>query len=183
MDDSRIIELYFARDEEAVVQTKEKYQRLCHSIAQNILRNPQDAEECVNDTWLSVWNAIPPARPDNLSAFLCRITRNLSLKRVEHDTRQKRSATTVPLEELDNLLSDDSWATDRSEENVGQLIGSFLQAQSIETRRVFLRRYYFFDSIRDIARRYGYTESRVKTMLHRTRNKLKEFLIKEGVSL
>ena len=184
MDDLSIIELYFARDEQAIKETDTKYGKLCHSIAYNILNNNEDSEECVNDTYIGVWNTIPPTRPNNFMAFVCRITRNLSLKRIEAMARQKRSqATIVSLDELAEVLSDESIADGISDEDIGKAISDFLRNEKEDARNVFIRKYYFFDSIGDIAKRYGFTESKVKNMLYHTRNKLKEYLIKEGVEI
>ena len=184
MNDLSIIELYFARDEEAIKQTDIKYGKLCHSVAYNILNNNEDSEECVNDTYIGVWNAIPPTRPNNFMAFVCKITRNLSLKRLEAMSRQKRSqAILVSLDELAEVLSDESIADGVSDEDIGKLISDFLRNEKSEIRDVFIRKYYFFDSIGDIARRYDFTESKVKNMLHHTRTKLKDFLIKEGIEI
>ena len=184
MDDLGIIEMYFGRDEQAIKETDTKYGKLCHSIAYNILNNHEDSEECVNDTYIGVWNAIPPTRPNNFMAFVCRITRNLSLKRLETMTRQKRrSDTLVSLEELAEILPDESIADEYSDEDIGKKISSFLRNEKEDVRDVFIRKYYFFDSIGDIATRYGFTESKVKNMLYHTRNKLKEYLIKEGVEI
>ncbi|MBR2722212.1 MAG: sigma-70 family RNA polymerase sigma factor [Clostridia bacterium] len=182
MNDLRIIELYFARDEQAIKETDAKYGRLCHSIAYNILNSHEDSEECVNDTYLGAWNAIPPTRPNSLMAFLCRITRNLSLKRLEGKNRQKRSQMMlVSLDELAEVLPDSSIADGMSDESIGKLISDFLKKEKEVTRNVFIRKYYFFDSIGDIASRYSFTESKVKNMLYHTRTRLKEYLIKEGV--
>ena len=184
MNDLSIIELYFARDEEAIKQTDIKYGKLCHSVAYNILNNNEDSEECVNDTYIGVWNAIPPTRPNNFMAFVCKITRNLSLKRLEAMSRQKRSQTTIlSLDELAEVLPDESIADGVSDEDIGKLISDFLRNEKSEIRDVFIRKYYFFDSIGDIARRYDFTESKVKNMLHHTRIKLKDFLIKEGIGI
>lgn len=184
MDDGRIIELYFQRDEQAIWETNVKYGKLCHSISYNILNNHEDSEECVNDTYEGLWNAIPPARPDNLMAFVCRIVRNLSLKRLEFMKREKRSKDMlVSLEELEAVLPDERYAPGISDEDIGKLIGRFLSGQKEGVRNVFIRRYYFFDSIADIARRYSFSESKVKNMLFHTRNKLKDYLIKEGVEI
>ena len=156
----------------------------CHSIAYRILHNEEDSEECVNDTYIGVWYAIPPAKPNNFMAFVCKITRNLSLKRLEAQARQKRSqATIVLLDELAEVLPDESIADGVSDEDIGKLISDFLRNEKSEIRDVFIRKYYFFDSIGDIARRYNFTESKVKNMLHHTRTKLKDFLIKEGIEI
>ena len=184
MDDLNIIELYFARDEQAIKETDAKYGKLCHSIAYNILNNNEDSEECVNDTYIGVWNAIPPTRPNNFMAFLCKITRNISLKRIEAMARQKRSqATIVSLEELVEILPDESIGENISNDNLTELISDFLRKEKADVRNVFIRKYYFFDSIGDIAKRYDFTESKVKNMLHHTRTKLKDFLIKEGIEI
>lgn len=184
MDDLGIIELYFERDEQAIKETDVKYGKLCHSIAYNVLNNHEDSEECVNDTYVGVWNAIPPTRPNNFMSFVCKITRNLSLKRLEFMKREKRSqAVLVSLEELEAVLPDERYAPDVSDEEVGTLISTFLRSQKEDVRKVFIRKYYFFDSIGDIAKRYDFTESKVKNMLFYTRNKLKDYLIKEGVEL
>ena len=148
------------------------------------MNNNEDSEECVNDTYIGVWNAIPPARPNNFMAFVCKITRNLSLKRLEAMSRQKRSqAILVSLDELAEVLSDESIVDGVSDEDIGKLISDFLRNEKSEIRDVFIRKYYFFDSIGDIARRYDFTESKVKNMLYHTRTKLKDFLIKEGIEI
>jgi len=184
MEDTEIIELYFRRNELAIRETEAKYGKLCHKIAYNILNNHEDSEECVNDTYAGVWNAIPPARPRSLVAFLCGITRNRALKRLEYLTREKRSADILlSVEELAAVLPDNRYSPGASEEDVGRLISDFLRTQKEEARNVFIRKYYFFDSVREISIRYGFTQSKVKNMLLHTRNKLKDYLIKEGVSL
>lgn len=184
MDDLKIIELYFERDEQAIRETDAKYGRLCHSIAYNILNNLEDSEECVNDTYAGVWNAIPPTRPNNFMAFVCKIARNLSLKKLEFMKREKRSPEVlISLEDLAAVLPDERYAPDASDEDVGKLISKFLRGQKEDIRNVFIRKYYFFDSVGEIAERYSFTESKVKNMLFYTRNKLKDYLIKEGVQI
>jgi len=184
MDDLRIIELYFERNEQAIKETDAKYGKLCHSIAYNILNNHEDSEECVNDTYVGVWNTIPPMRPNNFMAFVCKIARNLSLKRLEFMKREKRSPDVlVSLDDLASVLPDDRYAPDLSDEDIGKLISRFLRMQKEDVRSVFVRKYYFFDSIADIAVRFGFTESKVKNMLFYTRNKLRDYLIKEGVEI
>ncbi len=183
-DDLRIIELYFERDEQAIKETDSKYGKLCHSIAYNILNNREDSEECVNDTYVGVWNAIPPTRPNNFMAFICKIARNLSLKRLEFTKREKRSADIIiSFEELAAVLPDERYAPNISDEDIGKVISEFLRNQKEDAKNVFIRKYYFFDSISEIAKRYSFTESKVKNMLFYTRNKLKDYLIKEGVEI
>ena len=184
MEDYKIIELYFSRDERAIKETDLKYGKLCHSIANNILKNNEDSEECVNDTYIGIWNTIPPEKPNHFMAFVCKIARNLALKRLEASTRQKRSqATVISFSELEEILPDESIAAEISNEEVGKAINAFLRKEKTHIRKVFIRKYYFFDSISEIAERYGFTESKVKNMLYHTRNKLKEYLIKEGIEI
>ena len=184
MNDLEIIELYFERNEKAIKETDTKSGRLCRRIAKNILQDEQDTEECVNEAYLGVWNAIPPTRPNNFTSFVCKITRNLSLKRLEARTRQKRSATAiVSLDELAGILPDEKIATGVSDGDIAKAISDFLRKENEDVRNVFMRKYYFFDSIGDIAQRFGFTESKVKSMLFHTRNKLRDYLIKEGVEL
>lgn len=184
MDDLRIVELYFARKEEAIQETDAKYGKLCFKIAYNILNNREDSQECVNDTYMGAWNAIPPTRPDNFSAFLCKITRNLSFKRLEFLTREKRSpALLVSLEELEAILPDETLTPDYTEEELGKKISIFLRTLKENDRNIFIRKYYFFEPIKEIAGQYSFSEGKVKTILFRTRTKLKEYLIKEGFAL
>ena len=182
MDDRSIIALYFARDERAIAETEQKYGKLCLRLACNIVGNEQDAEECVNDAYAGLWNAIPPADPEDLCAFACRVVRNVSLKRLRALTRQKCSRDmTVSFSELEEILSDE--AVDGREGEIGAAISAFLRTQSEQVRGVFIRKYYFFDSVADIAKRYGFSQSKVKSMLYHTREKLKEYLTKEGIGI
>lgn len=185
MDDRKIIELFEARSADAIEQTKIKYDPLCRSLAGKLLRSEEDVEECVNDAYLALWNAIPPAKPDPLSAFLAKITRNLAIKRLEQQQAQMRdSNVTLSFDELDECLS----GPEDPEQTVDaialrQAMTEFLQAQSKENRLIFLRRYFFFDSVKEIAGCYGISESKVKSSLLRTRNKLRTYLIEEGFHL
>lgn len=184
MDDLMIIELYFARNEKAIKETDIKYGKLCFSMANNILSNDEDSEECVNDTYLSVWNKIPPTRPNNFRAFICKIVRNLSMKKLEFNRALKRTQNvTVSYTELEEILPDTRTAPEWEYENLGKIISDFLQHEKEDARNVFIRKYYFFDSISDIAERYSFTESKVKNMLYHSRNKLRECLKKEGIEV
>lgn len=184
MDDGKIVELYLKRDEQSIKETEAKYGKLCYSISYNILKNHDDSNECVNDTYMGIWNAIPPARPNNFMAFVCKIARNLSLKKLEYMMRKKRAKDmVVSIDELQNILPDERYAPGVTDEDVGELISKFLRKQKEDVRNVFIRKYYFFDSIGEIAKRYSFTESKVKNMLFYTRNKLRDYLIKEGVAL
>ena len=184
MEDQLIIKLFFQRSENAIEELAQKYGKLCNAISINILKNKEDAEECVNDTWLAVWNTVPPKEPNPLQAYVCKITRNLSLKRLEFTKREKRSADIIiSFEDLAAVLPDERYAPNISDEDVGKVISEFLHNQKEDAKNVFIRKYYFFDSISEIAKRYSFTESKVKNMLFYTRNKLKDYLIKEGVEI
>ena len=184
MDDSKIIELYFDRDERAIKETQDKYGKLIFGIANNMLNSREDADECVNDTYLGVWNSIPPLRPISFRAFVCKIARNVSLKRLEYESADKRGRNlTVSLSELEGVLCDSQIAPDVTDGEISRLISDFLRSESKIKRDVFIRRYYFFDSIEDIAKRYSFSQSKVKSMLFHTRRKLKDFLEKEGIEI
>ncbi len=184
MDDLQIIELYFARDEKAIEETHTKYGKLCFNVANNILSNQRDSEECVNDTYLNVWNTIPPTRPNNFMAFICKITRNLSLKKLEFNTALKRNSNAlVSFHELEEVLSDEHINPDIDNEEIGKLLTAFLRNEKEDARNVFIRKYVHFDSIGDIAQRYAFTESKVKNLLYHSRNRLKVFLRKEGIEI
>lgn len=184
MDDLHIIELYFARDEKAIKETDIKYGRLCFSVAFNILGNHEETEECVNDTYLGVWNKIPPTKPNNFKAFICGIARNLSLKRLDYNKAVKRMpGLIISLSELDEILPDSNISPNVTDEDVGKLISDFLRHEKPDVRNVFIRKYWFLDSIKDIAVRYSFTESKIKNMLFHTRNKLRDYLMKEGIKV
>jgi len=184
MEDLQIIDLYFARDEQAIRETDHKYGKLCFLVANRLLCSNEDSKECVNDTYLAVWNKIPPTRPTNFTAFICKIARNLSLKKLEFANAAKRSADAIlSLSELEATLPDNCIAPDITDEELGKRISTFLWSEKELARNVFLRKYWFFDSVSEIAVRYSLSESHVKSMLFRTRNRLREFLKKEGVDV
>ena len=182
IDDIRIIELYFERNEQAIKETDIKYGKLCHKLSYNVLNNRQDSEECVNTTYLEVWNRIPPTRPAKFKAYISRIVRSTSVDRVRHLTAKKRSADMVmALDELTEILPDERHAPGRNDEEIGKLLSIFLRKQKEEVQRVFVLKYFYFESNRAIAEKYGFTERKVTNMLARTRNKLKKYLIEEGI--
>ena len=178
MEDKAIIELYWRRDEDAIRQTEQKYGRLCRTIAGNILASREDCEECVNDTWLGLWGAIPPKRPYRLSAFAGRITRNLALKRYAYLSAARRNPEAVcSLEELGECVSGaDCVESELESRRVRQALNDFLWSQEEDKRLVFLRRYWYFDGIGEICRRTGYSPGKVKSMLYQTRKKLRTYL-------
>ncbi len=184
MDDLQIIELYLNRDERAITETALKYGKLCFSIANNILGNEADSEECVNDTYLNMWKVIPQTKPSNFVAFICKITRNLSLKRLDFNLAMKRNPNSaVSLSELEELMADDKINPSIDDEEIGKLIGDFLRGEKEDARNVFIRKYWFFDSVSDISARYSFSESKVKSMLYHTRNRLRDYLQKEGIEI
>lgn len=183
MEDSQILELYHLRSEQAIQETAVKYGSYCRSIAVNILANNQDAEECVNDTWLSAWNAIPPKCPSVFSAFLGRITRNLSIDRWRKTQAFKRggSAVQLALEELGECVSgEESVESAAIRREVLASIQRFLGQLSPVERNVFLCRYWYLDTSEEIAEKSGFTPTKVRSMLHRIRGRLEKHLEKEG---
>ena len=186
MKDTEIIELYWNRDEAAIAATADTYGNYCYLIAYNILCNNEDAEECVNDTWLNAWKSIPPQRPNRLSTYLGKITRNLSLNRYKLLTAKKRGKGQVELvlSELEGCVpaqTDMEQVTDKMV--LVSAIETFLRAQPRTERNIFVGRYWHLYPIQDLAGAYRMSESRIVSLLYRMRNKLKLHLEKEGVSL
>ncbi len=186
MGDEEILELYWARSEEAIAATAERYGAYCRTIALHILGNSQDAEECVNDAYLGAWNAIPPGRPESLAAFLGKITRNAALNRRRREKAKKRGSGQVELalSELEDcvpaVVSVEQGVEDQL---ITAALESFLLIQVQPKRNIFIRRYWYLSPIRDIAKEYGMSQSKVKSMLFRMRKELKAYLEKEGILL
>ena len=185
MNDSDLIMLYCMRSESAITETQQKYGSYCTKIAMNVLGDRNDAEECINDAYLAVWNVIPPQKPTVFRAFLGKITRNLAFDRYKARNAKKRGGTGMALI-LDELADCIPAATDVEAEYDAKLtseaIGDFLYTAGYEQRAVFVRRYWYTDSIADLAARFNMSESKVKSMLMRTRNKLKIYLEERGIS-
>ena len=186
MEDRQIIALYNERSEAALSETAKKYGRYCRTVAYNILNNEEDSEECVNDTWLKAWEAIPPQCPESLGAFLGKITRNLALNLYKHKNREKRGGgqTLLVLHELAECIP----GADSTEEAVDEallteVLNGFLAELPVEKRKIFMRRYWYLSSVKEIAEEYGLSESNVKMTLLRLRGKLKTVLEKEGILL
>lgn len=181
--DAQIVELYFARSEEAIAACQMKYGAACYHIAYNILYSVEDAEECVNDTWLRTWNAIPPDKPTRLGAYLGTITRRLALTRYERNRAARRFAgVESSLEELSECIPENSLSI--ADETVLKMaINGFLESLPARTRMIFMRKYWYLDSVMDISKAFGMSESAVKVTLHRTREKFRKWLTKEGVYL
>lgn len=184
MDDERIIALYWARSEDAIKETRNKYGRYCYAIAYKILGNESDAEECESDAYFAAWNSIPPAKPTALSVFLGAITRRLSLDRWRRRYAEKRGGGEIVLSlcELEECIPSGKSIDETIEEKeLSAAISDFLRQLPQAESSVFIRRYWYFDSVSDIAGRYGFGESKVKMMLKRTREKLLVYLKKEGI--
>ena len=184
MDDSRIVDLYWERSEQAICETERKYGNYCFSIANNILPYREDAEESVNDTYLAAWNVIPPQKPTLLGAFLGRITRNLSLKKLRSNTAAKRGGNEaiLSLEELSDCIpAGKSFDEALQAQELADIISNFLRSLSKTEQKIFVVRYWYCASIQEIAVDFGFTQSKVKMMLLRTRTQLREHLIKEGI--
>ena len=183
MDDSKIIELFFARSENAISSVSEKYGGGMHALSYNILRDHQDAEECVNDSYVVLWNKIPPSRPDPLYAYICKVTRNISLARHKYNSAAKRNRSgSVSLEEIGDMLSDGE-SIDKSLERdrLSAILGSWLDTLDERNFYVFMRRYWFMDSVEAIAVNLGITESAVYLRLDRMKKNLRRFLKERGV--
>lgn len=181
MDSTQIIALLETRSETAIEMAQRQYGPLCRGIARNLLKNEEDVEECLNDTWHALWNAIPPSKPENLAAFTAKITRNLAMKRLAYLRAEKRQAQIVPYDELSQCLP----AGQTPEEllmgkELAEILAHFISKLDPNSKDLFLRRYWFFDSIETIARGFGMSERRVATKLFRIRKKLKDHLAKEA---
>ncbi|MBQ9747514.1 MAG: sigma-70 family RNA polymerase sigma factor [Clostridia bacterium] len=183
MEDEKILELYEKRDETAIDETKKKYGAYCRSIAFGILRNREDAEECEHDAYLGAWHSIPPERPCSLAVYLGSITRRIALDRYRRQTAAKRGGgeLALSLSELDECIAD-GWSMDEAlaEKQLSASISAFLNTLRATECDVFLRRYWYFDTVEEICVRYGFGKSKVKSMLMRTRQKLRIYLEKEG---
>lgn len=183
MEDARIIDMYWQRDESAISETAAKYGKYLHSISYGILRNEEDAEECVSDTYAGAWQAMPPHRPSVLSAFLGKITRRISISLWRKRSAEKRGGgeTALALDELEECVSGEGDAESEAERReLREKLNAFLRALSPTERQVFLRRYWYMDPVADIAGRFACSESRIRSMLYRTRKKLRAMLEEEG---
>ena len=184
MDDSKIIELFFARNEDAIKHTDDTYGRRLFHLADNIVHNDQDAEESVNDTYMKAWDTIPPQRPEHFFAYIAKICRNFALKKIDWQKAKKRNAEVVTLtREMENCIPDTYRNMEADERELGRVLDAFLRTLTPENQMVFLRRYWYVDTIAEIAVRYGISESAVQMRLNRTRSKLAMYLAKEGIKV
>ena len=186
MNDEQIIELYWQRNEKAIQATKTKYGSYCHTIAYNILGHSEDTDECVNDTWLQAWNAMPPKRPARLRMFLAKITRNLSFNKFKAKRAKKRGGGEIEivLDELEECLADKSNVESAYQaKELGQSINQFVRTLSERDGNIFVRRYFFTESVADISGRFRMTPNNVMVVLSRARQKLKTHLEREGYAV
>lgn len=183
MEDNEIIELYWTRSENAIEETQKKYGRYCNTIANNILHSNESAEECVNDAYINVWNSIPPNKPRSLKYFIASIVRNLALNMYDYNNAQKRMGTADFIIDEFCECTEDKNVQIEDEFAVKEAINAFLRSLNKQTRIIFMRRYWYFCSVNEIAESEGLSVSNVKVILYRTRNKFRKFLEKEGIIL
>lgn len=182
MEDSKIIALYFARSEEAIRHTDATYGRSLFALADNIVHNDQDAEESVSDTYLRAWNTIPPQKPRHFFAYLATICRRFALDKLDWKSAAKRKGEVVSLtQEMESCIPDTAAEREVDRKELGRALDAFLRTLTPENRMVFLRRYWYMDTVAEIAVRYGISESAVSMRLNRTRGRLKLYLEKEGI--
>lgn len=185
LEDQDIVKMFCVRSEQAIEELSRKYGKLCNNIARNILNNDQDTEECVNDTYLGVWNSVPPKQPNPLLTYVCKITRNLAIKKYHTNSAFKRnSCYDVALSELEGCLAaPDNAEAEVSMRELAEALNRFLSTMDRENRILFVRRYWYADSISDLADRFGMSNRNISLRLFRTREKLRSHLVKEGVLL
>ncbi|MBQ6877462.1 MAG: sigma-70 family RNA polymerase sigma factor [Oscillospiraceae bacterium] len=183
MEDFEIIGLYFKKDEKAIEKTSEKYGAYCKAIAENILKNPEDSEECLNSALFCLWNSVPPEEPKNLKIYLAKITRNLALNMLKRNLAEKRGGNEKPsaFDEISECVPagnsvEESFDAKELEKNIGDFVKKLPERE----RNIFIRRYFFFEAEGTIGKRYGYSENRISVILHRVRKKLRRYLEKEG---
>lgn len=183
IDDEKIIEMFFERSEQGIRELDNKYGAVCHSLSYNIVNSRQDAEECVNDAYLGVWNTIPPTRPNPLLSYIAKIVRNISLKSYWRKEADKRSGQyTIALQEIEGCIADSKTVEDEIEaRELARIIENFLDTLTVENRVIFMRRYWFAESYKDIAEFVGLTEKNISVRLTRIREKMKKYLIERGV--
>ena len=183
MEDEKIIDLFFERSEQGIRELDIKYGKVCHNLSYHIVGSRRDAEECVNDAYLGAWNAIPPAKPNPLLTYVCKIVRNISLKIYWRKEAAKRSGHyKIALEEIEGYIADQKTVEDEIEaRELARIIGEFLDTLTLENRVIFMRRYWFADSYKDIAEFVGLSEKNISVRLTRIREKMKQYLIEREV--
>ena len=184
MTDIQIIELYWARNEDAIRETDSAYGKKLHRLADKIVQNNEDAQECVNDTYMKTWDTIPPQRPEYFFSYIAKICRNFALGVLDWRGAAKRKGEVVQLtQEMETCIPDPQHERKLEGQELGEVLNRFLESLSYDNRVIFMRRYWYLDTVAEIAERYGMSQSKVKTQLHRTRAKLHSFLMKEGITV
>lgn len=183
MKDDEIVALLWQRSEQALKETQNKYGKYCVYISNNILENEQDAEECVNEALNAVWNSVPPQKPNNLKTYIGKLTRNISISRwrENHSVKRCPSEFSVSLDEIEEIAIDDDFDAKVNADSLSKSLSDFLRTLPNDERNIFIRRYWFGDPIKSICERYDFGESKVKVTLKRTRDKLAQYLKKEGL--
>ena len=184
MEDKEIIKLYFEKDEKAIAETSAKYGAYCKTVAENILKNTEDSEECFNSALLCLWNSVPPQKPENLKIFIAKITRNIAINNFKAKFAEKRGGkeSFAAFEELSEFIPEKNGVEESFEaEELEKNINFFVKNLPEKERNIFIRRYFFFESMNKIGERYGFSENRVSVILFRTRKKLRKYLEKEGL--
>ena len=182
MNEKVIVNLLWKRSESALQAVRDKYFAYCHTISIKIVLNEQDADECFNDLLLKLWESIPPNKPDNLTAYIGKIMRNISINKYKEKKRQKRNGSDLDIS-LDGIEGFIGVEDDIDDYIVGELISDYLHTLPKVNRMIFVARYWYFEPISEIAENFNFTESKIKSILYRSKNGLKDFLIKEGISL
>ena len=178
-----ILEMLERRDERALEILRQSYGTYCHSIVIRLLGDEQEADEALNDLWMQIWNAIPPARPRHLKAYLAQTARNIAINRIRHEKTAKRSGATVLLDELADCIPDRSWEDRAYAGELREALNGFLGKLPEEDRKIFVRRYWFGETVPEIARAFRSSESRIKSLLHRLRKRLRKYLEQEGLQV
>ncbi len=177
---SDIVALLEARNEDALMYMKKRYGNYCYTILYGILRDHEEAQEALNDVWLRVWQSIPPGKPNCFQAYVAKVSRNVALDRLKHQNAQKRKAVTLPLDEIREMLPDPAWEQGEISRQLGEILNSFVKNLKPEEQKIFLRRYWYNETIDEMAIAFGCSQSRITGILFRVRKKLRKYLEKEG---
>lgn len=175
-----IVALLEKREESALLCLKEQYGNYCYTILYGILRDHEEAQEALNDVWLRIWQSIPPGKPNCFQAYVAKVSRNIALDRLKYQNAQKRKGTPLPLEEIREMLPDPSWERSQDSRELGESLNSFVKTLKSEEQKIFLRRYWYNETIEELAEAFGCSQSRITGILFRVRKKLRKYLEKEG---
>ena len=175
-----IVTLLENRDEEALLSMKKQYGNYCYTILYGILRDHEEAQEALNDVWLRIWQSIPPAKPNCFCAYVAKVSRNIALDRLKYQNAGKRIQTTLPLEEIREMLPDPTWEQKEGGQELKEVLSAFLKTLKPEERKVFIRRYWYNETIEELSEAFGSSHSRITGILFRVRKRLRKYLEKEG---